>query len=200
MTNRQISMLLVQAMLLAFFFSPASSRPWKPTHVQVAQDYATIQHQKSKTDSVMIRWWAQPTATPGTTLATILEKYVVISVVQFHVNPDGTMSFDDVATLDALDSSGHPLTRVPENALVPIAAGVLSGVKAAFRQSVGPNGRRHEILYVRCRHGTNLRDNFRFHSLGKRIFGKPRFLGALSRIAGKGRFTAFLPALSPSHC
>ena len=140
MTNRQISMLLLQAMLLAFFFSPASSRPWKPTHVQVAQDYATIQHQKSKTDFVMIRWWAQPTATPGTTLATILEKYVVISVVQFHVNPDGTMSFDDVATLDALDSSGHPLTRVPENALVPIAAGVLSGVKAAFRQSVGRMG------------------------------------------------------------
>jgi hypothetical protein len=61
-------------------------------------------------------------------------------VVQFHVNPDGTMSFDDVATLDALDSSGHPLTGVPENALVPTAAAVLSGVKAAFRQSVGRIG------------------------------------------------------------
>ena len=61
-------------------------------------------------------------------------------MVQFHVNPDGTMSFDGVATLDALDSSGHPLTLVPENALVPTAAGVLSEVKAAFRQSVGRIG------------------------------------------------------------
>jgi hypothetical protein len=132
---------LLSAMLLAIFLSPAYSRPWKPTSVQLADDYSTIQDRKSNTDFVMIKWWAQPTAMPGSPLAAILEKYVVISIVRFHIIlPGGSFSFDDIEPIDALGSNGHPLTPVPENALLPTAIAVLAAVKAAFRQSAGRMG------------------------------------------------------------
>ena len=141
MIKRGLRTLLVQSMLLAMIFSPGHSRPWKPTDVQLADDYALIQDRKSNTDFVIIKWWAEPTAVRGTPLEAILEKYVIISVIHFHVNlPGGSFSFEDVEKLDALDSNGHPLTPIPEDALPPTVAGILAGVKASFRQSAGRMG------------------------------------------------------------
>jgi hypothetical protein len=127
--------------VLSVVFSSASSRPWKPTPVQLAGDYAAITHTKSNTDFVNIRWWAEPTVMPGTPLASLLQKYIVISVVHFHVNlPGGTMSTEDVDTLEARDSSNMVLTPVPRNALPPTAIATLTGFEASFRQSLGRLG------------------------------------------------------------
>jgi hypothetical protein len=139
--SQRFNMLLLGVMFSSVVFSSALSRPWKPTPVQLASDYAAINHSKSATDFVNIRWWAEPTVMPDTPLAGLLRKYIVISVVHFHVNlPGGTMSTEDVDILEARDSSDMPLTSVPRNALPPAAIATLSGFEASFRQSLGRLG------------------------------------------------------------
>jgi hypothetical protein len=117
------------------------SRPWKPTPAQMAAEYAQVNDNRSTTDFVLIRWWAPPTTQPGTPFAAILEKYVLISVSHAHVNqPQGSMSFDSVDTLEARNSEGKPLILIPRNDQPPALIGVLSGIEAAFRQSLGRFG------------------------------------------------------------
>ncbi len=142
MSNTQrFNMLLLGVMLSGAVFSPAYSRSWKATPAQIAGEYAAIAHARSNTDFVNIRWWASPTVMSGTPLAGVLEKFIVISVVHFHVQPPtGTMSFDDIETLEARDSSEMPLTFISRNALPPAAAGVLAAFEASFRQSLGRLG------------------------------------------------------------
>jgi hypothetical protein len=105
--SQRFNMLLFAMIASSAAFAPASSRNWKATPVQIAGAYAQIDHAKSATDFVNIRWWAPPTVAAGTPLAGILEKYIVVSVVHFHVNqPGATISFDDIDTLEARDDSG----------------------------------------------------------------------------------------------
>jgi hypothetical protein len=138
---QRFNMLLLGVMLSGAMFSPAYSRLWKPSSIQLAGDYAFIAHAKSNTDYVNLRWWAAPTVQPGTTLANLLEKFVVISVVHYHIQlPSGALSFDDIATLEARGSSDIPLTFIPQNALPPGVVGVLAGWEASLRQSMGRFG------------------------------------------------------------
>jgi hypothetical protein len=137
--GQRCNMLLLGMMTLGITFSPASSRTWKATPTQIAGDYAQINHAKSSTENVNIRWWAAPTFAPGS-IAGILEKYVVISIVHFHVTQGATLSFDDVKTLEANDGSGKPLAPVSRNELPPTFIGFLSTLEAGFRQSLGRLG------------------------------------------------------------
>jgi hypothetical protein len=139
--SRRFNMLLLGVMFSSVVFSSSLSRQWKPTPVQLAGDYAAIAHNKSNTDFINIRWWAEPTVMPGTPLAELLHRYILISVVHFHVNPPvGTMTTDDIDTLEVRDSSGMPLTAIPRNALPPGAIATLTGFEASFRQSLGRLG------------------------------------------------------------
>jgi hypothetical protein len=139
--SQRFNMLVLGVMALGITFTSASSRPWKATPSQIAGEYAQINHAKSSADFVNLRWWASPTVMSGTPLAAILEKYIVVSVVHFHINqPGGTMSFDDIDTLEVRDGGNEPLTLVPRDKLSPVAIGVLAGFEAAFRQSLGRLG------------------------------------------------------------
>jgi hypothetical protein len=139
--SQRFKMLLLGIMLSGVIFSSAFSRPWKATAIQIASDYAFIAHTKSNSEFVNIRWWAEPTVMPGTPLAGILQKYIVISAVHYHINPPGgTMSFDDIDTLEVRDSSDTTLTPVPRDALPPVAIATLVGFEATFRQSLGRLG------------------------------------------------------------
>ena len=82
--NQQCKMLLLGVTALAISFSAASSRQWKPTPIQIANDYAQINHAKDNNNFVNVRWWASLTVMSGTPLALMYDKYVVISVVHFH--------------------------------------------------------------------------------------------------------------------
>jgi hypothetical protein len=139
--NQRLEMVLLCAIVSGFDFSPAFARAWKPTSIQIAGEYAQINHAKNATDFVNIRWWAPPTVQQGTPLPGILEKYIVISVVHFHVNqPGGAISFDGIDTLEARDDADKPLALIPRNELPPAAVGVLAALEAAFRQSLGRLG------------------------------------------------------------
>jgi len=139
--SQRFKTVLLCAMISGLTFSPALSRSWKATSTQIAGEYAQINHAKSPTDFVNIRWWAPPTVQQGTALAALLEKYIVVSVIHFHVNqPGATMSFDGIDTLEARDDADKPLVLIPRNQLPPAAVGVLAGFEAAFRQSLGRLG------------------------------------------------------------
>ena len=133
------SQLVVGAMMLGITLSPASSRVWKATPIQIAADYSLINHSKSSTETVNINWWAAPTLSPGA-ITGLLEKYVVISIVHFHVNPGATLAFDDIKTLEANDGSGKPLAPVSRNELPSVFISFLSTLEAGSRQSLGRLG------------------------------------------------------------
>ncbi len=138
--SQRFNMLLpLSAMVLGITFSPASSRTWKPTPIQIAADYSVINHAKTNTETVNIKWWAAPTLTQGP-ITGFLDKYMVISVVHFHVNQGATLSFDDIKTLEANDGGGQPLRLVPRDELPPAFIGFLSTLEAGFRQSLGRLG------------------------------------------------------------
>jgi hypothetical protein len=139
--NQRFNMLLLGVMLSGTVFSPAYSRQWKPTPVQMAADYAGIEHNKGNGDFVNIRWWAATATQPGTPLALLLEKFIVVSVVHFHIQqPTSTITFDDIATLSARDSNNVPLALISISALPPAAIGAVTSLKAGLRQSVGKLG------------------------------------------------------------
>lgn len=144
--DRHVNAVLVGVIASAVVFSAASSRPWKPTAIQMAADYATIVDNKRLGDILNLRWWASPTVKAGTALAAIAEKYVVISAVHWHAGPGGTPAFDDIGTLEVRDANGKPLVPVARNTLPPTTIGLLSTIEAGLRQSVGPIGERTKFF------------------------------------------------------
>jgi hypothetical protein len=146
--NRHVNALLVGLIALIVVCSSASSRPWKPTAMQLAADYATISDNRNNNEYVSLRWWASPTTKAGTALAGIFEKYIVISVVHWRiVRPTGTLSFDDIDTLEVRSRDGKQLTPVAMNALPPTAIGLLSTVEAGLRQSLGQIGEHTKFFF-----------------------------------------------------
>jgi len=139
-TSQHLKMLLLSVTVLGIFFSSALSRPWKPTPTQIAGDYAQINHTKSRTEFVNIRWWAAPTVMSGTPLARMLEKDIVISVVHYHTGEGGAISVDNIDTLEVRDDDDKPLTLVSRTELLPTEVGMISTIEASFRQSIGRIG------------------------------------------------------------
>jgi len=136
-----LNMLLLGVIFSSIVFSPALSRQWKPTPLQLASDYATISHNKSDTDFVNVRWWAEPTVMPDTPLSGLLQKYIMISVVHFHITvPGGALSTEEIDSLEVRDRADMPLTPIPRTALPPTVIATLTGFEASIRQSLGRLG------------------------------------------------------------
>jgi hypothetical protein len=126
------------------FPSSASSRPWKPTPSQIAADYASINHNRGNGDVVTIGWWSSPTATPGSRLASVFERYVLISITHSHLNlkePATGLRFDDVDKLEVRDESGNQLAPFDPDVLPPANIGNLAAFEAGYRQGLGPRGK-----------------------------------------------------------
>jgi hypothetical protein len=107
----------------------------------------------------------------------MLEKYVVLSVDHFQTGQGGTISVDDIDTLEVRDEDNKPLTLVPRTELLPSEAGMLSAIEAAIRQSAGRIGAATRFFIfdagsVRACEKVKSR----FHSLAKPTFGKHHFL------------------------
>jgi hypothetical protein len=139
--------IVVTALWCIGFPSSASSRPWKPTPSQIAVDYGGINHNRGNgdvVDVVTIGWWASPTATPGSELASVFERYVLISITHSHFNVrEGAtaLRFDEVDKLEVRDESGNLLTPLDQDALPPASIGRLATFEAGYRQGLGPRGK-----------------------------------------------------------
>lgn len=137
-------MIFIGAMLSCIGFSSSvSSRLWKATPNQIANDYGSIFHNRGNGDVVNIIWLAAPTTTASSQMVAILEKYVLIAVVHSHTNfsqqPVGT-TFDDIKTLDVRDEDDNPLTPASESEVPLASVGLLAGFEAGYRKGFGPRG------------------------------------------------------------
>lgn len=134
------------AALSAIGFSTASARIWKATPEAIARDYATINDTRPDGKLVMLMWFVPTMVRPDTpgaaTLTAVLQKYVVIMAVHGQLNKTmGSLSFDDVATLEAKDQSNKALAAVARKDLPPTTIGVLTVLETFFRQSLGAMGK-----------------------------------------------------------
>lgn len=145
MIRRLLYTTAISAMLTIAGLTAASSRSWKATPNAMARDYATINDTRPNGELVLLMWFVppmvQPSATGATVLVATLQKYVVMMAVHGHLDKTtGTISFDDINTLEARDQADKPLTLVARSDLPPATTGMLAGVEALFRQSFGAMG------------------------------------------------------------
>jgi hypothetical protein len=136
---------LAVALVLFVALPPASSRTWKTTPDQIAQDYLTINDTRPGGEVVLLIWFASPMIRPGLSggpgLALVLDKYVAITAVHGHLDKaSGTVSFDDFNLLQANDQDGKSLTMVPRDKLPPTVAGVVTVLEGLYHQAAGAMG------------------------------------------------------------
>lgn len=137
---------LAIALIFLMASAPASSRTWKTTPDQLAKDYLTINDARPGGEFILLMWFAPPMVQPqmsgADTLRAVLEKYVLIMAV--HGNLDkasGTLSFENIDSLQANDQNGKPLNALPRDNLPPTAAGMVAVMEGMMRQSLGSMGK-----------------------------------------------------------
>jgi hypothetical protein len=132
-------------MLFVLGASPALSRQWKATPESLARDYAGIHDQRPGGELVLAMWFVPqmvPANSPGADVAkAMLEKYVVIMVVHGRLQATtGTISFEPIDALPAMNQSGKSLAPVPRESLPPTNVGMLTAVESMLKQTLGPMG------------------------------------------------------------
>jgi hypothetical protein len=132
-------------MLFVLGVSPALSRQWKATPEALARDYAVITDQRPDGDLVLAMWFVPqmvPANSPGAAdVGTMLQKYVVIAVVHGRLqSATGTISFEPIDALPAMNQSGKSLAPVSKDSLPPAYVGMLSAMESMFRQTLGTMG------------------------------------------------------------
>jgi hypothetical protein len=132
------SLLAVGALFSLVSGGTAEARQWKPTPSALAQDYVVITDQRPGNEIVMLMWVA-PEMVDSAEIRPILAKYIVLGVVDAHMNSDGTASFGkpDVSLTDARGNQIHALSG---DEIPPAVAGTLSTLQSAFTQSMGKLG------------------------------------------------------------
>lgn len=129
-----MKMRFIAILALVLAAPSAQARLWKPTPLQIAQDYTVIIHNKSPDGVVVVQWMA-PTTITAPIMQEILDKYVVLNVSRTLPTPAGIMAWQDVVGVEAHDASGAALKAVPDEALPPSLVGFTAQINAANRQS-----------------------------------------------------------------
>ena len=139
------SAFLICGVLLAFLSMtpPADSRTWSKNPANLAQDYMIINDNRGNGDIVILIWLASPAMSKSPTSAAaseLLDKYIVLGVVHAHAAKDGTMTFDKIDKLEALDGTRHPLTALSADTMPPAVVGALATMQSAFARNLGQLG------------------------------------------------------------
>jgi hypothetical protein len=132
-------------MLFVLGASPALSRQWKATPEALARDYAAINDQRPGGELVLAMWFVPqmiPANSAGADVAkAMLQKYVVIVVAHGRLqSATGSVSFENVDTLQAINQSGKPLTPVARDSLPPTNIAMVSALESFLRQTLGSMG------------------------------------------------------------
>ena len=129
-----MKMRILAILMVALAASSAEARLWKPTPLQIAQDYSVIIHNRSPDGVVVVQWMA-PTTITAPIMQEILDKYVVLSISRTLPTPAGIMAWQDVVGVEARDGGGTALKAVTDDALPPSLVGFTAQINAANRQS-----------------------------------------------------------------
>jgi hypothetical protein len=107
-------------------------------------DYLQIIHQKTNNQMVLLWWVASPMMGDRQT-ADVLDKYVVLAIVDAHIDPTGTTTYA-VGDLTPQDGSGKPLKRIGEADMPPALTATISGLRAMMQQMLGQMGKGMQLI------------------------------------------------------
>ena len=136
--RRAAAWLVAIGACVAVLAAPASGRSWKPTQTQQALDYLTISHYKAG-EIIILIWLGAPMMT-NDAARQLFEKNIVIGAAHAHIGTDGTVSFDAIDNLQALDATKRPLAPVTPDSLTPVMAGAMTTTQTIYRQTLGAMG------------------------------------------------------------
>jgi hypothetical protein len=144
---------LIAAVISIVAVSSASSRMWNATPDAIARDYATINDTRAGGEVVVLMWFVpalvRPDMSGAANLIAMLQKYVVVMTVHGRLDKaSGTLSFDDIDTLEARDQTGKPLNLLARSVMPPAPVAVLTAVETMFRQSLGAMGKGMKMFIV----------------------------------------------------
>lgn len=122
------------AALVCLAASPAVARLWKPTPLQLAQDYTLITHNKGEEGRVTIQWMASPTVT-ALTLKQTLDKYVVIGISHMRGGVGGVTSWDDIEGVQVSDTGGQALKEITGDGIPPALVGLFGAIDATVSRA-----------------------------------------------------------------
>jgi hypothetical protein len=107
---------------------------WKPTPLQLAQDYTLVTHNKGDDGRVTVQWMASPTVT-SPTLQQTLDKYVVIGISHSRGGVGGVMTWDDIEGVQVTDTAGQPLKEITGDAVPPALVGFFGAMEATISRA-----------------------------------------------------------------
>ena len=122
--------------------SIAAARPWHPTGPALAQDYLQILDGRAQNSIVML-WWVAPPMMQGPNIEAakeILDRYIVVGVVNASVSSVGTWSFPPTEGPQAADRAGRPLRLLIGDELPPAVQGLIAVLQGTLRQGIGAMG------------------------------------------------------------
>ena len=132
--------------LFCVAFFPASSRTWKSTPDKLAVEYAVISDTRPSGDLVLLMWFAPPIVRPDAPNAAqvraLLDEYIFLAAAHGHLDrATGTISFENIDTLEARDAAGKPLASVERSSMAPTTVGAVAIIERLFQQAFGAMGR-----------------------------------------------------------
>ena len=144
--SRLFGTALITAALSIVAVSTTSSRMWKATPDAIARDYALINDTRGGGEVVVLMWFVpamvRSDMSGAANLVATLEKYVVIMVVHGRLDKaSGTLSFEDIGSLEARDQAGKALNLLARSDMPPAPSAMLTAVETMFRQSLGAMGK-----------------------------------------------------------
>jgi len=104
----------------------------------LAQDYAQIIDSRPNHQLVML-WWIPSQLEQSNEAKEILEKYVVIGIVDAQVSELGVFSFGPIETLSA-NGDGRPLHLLTAAETPPGVAGFLTAMQTGMARAAGQMG------------------------------------------------------------
>lgn len=136
----------ITAVVVGSLAAPALSRQWKATPEALARDYATINDTRPNGDLVLLIWFVpqmvRPEAPGYSAMTTMLRRNVMLVAVHARLDKaSGTVTFQEINTLDARNQNGRALTPIERDQLPPATIGAVTTIETMFRQSAGNMGK-----------------------------------------------------------
>src|SRR5215472_237903 len=150
-TRNSIFAVIIAAVLFLPANSSVSGRQWKATPRAMAQDYATINDTRPDGELVFLIWFVPQMVRPempnADVVSQLLKKFILMMVVDGRVDQtSGTMSFQEISTLQVKNQAGEILNPISRDDLPPINIAMLTGMEAAMRQSLGAMGKGMKVF------------------------------------------------------